>query len=89
MFLSDRAESFKYELYIMDRDGQNVSQITRTSAYNARPTFVPGGDGVLFLSDQAVDRFVRYGLWSVNADGSGARMLTDRRLFDAPLQWKP
>jgi WD40 repeat protein len=42
----------KFELYLMDRDGSNVRQLTNNEARDNFPVFSPKGDAIAFSSDR-------------------------------------
>ncbi len=92
-FLSDRAKSFRYDLYLMKRDGTSVKPlaITEVSRYNSNPVFRPDGSGILFLAGTEWNASNRpiFSLWQVDVDGRNARRIADSGLFTDPLRWKP
>lgn len=65
------------ELFIMDADGSNVRQLTKTpNCYNGGPFFSPDGKRVIFRSDRTEKD--RLQLFVINADGTGERCLTTK-----------
>jgi TolB protein len=72
-------------LYVMDADGKNVRQLTRTKdCYNGGPFFSPDGKRVIFRSDRKEKD--RLQLYVINADGTGEKALTDN---DKWVYWAP
>lgn len=72
-------------LYIMDTDGKNVRQLTKTKdCYNGGPFFSPDGKKVIFRSDRKEKD--RLQLYVINADGTGEKALTDN---DKWVYWAP
>lgn len=85
VFCSNRSGPEDLELYIMDRDGKNVRQLTHApGCYNGGPFFSPDGKRVIFRSDRKKKDHLQ--LYVINADGSGERALTDDLNW---VQWGP
>ncbi len=85
VFCSNRSGPENRELYVMDRDGKNVRQLTHApNCYNGGPFFSPDGKRVIFRSDRKEKD--RLQLYVINADGSGERALTDDLHW---VQWGP
>jgi TolB protein len=76
VFCSNRSGEKNLELYIMDKDGKNVRQLTHApGCYNGGPFFSPDGKRVVFRSDRKKTDHLQ--LYVINVDGSGERALTD------------
>src|SRR5437773_9832853 len=76
VFCSNRSGESNLELYIMDADGKNVRQLTKTpNCYNGGPFFSPDGKRVIFRSDRKKKDQLQ--LYVINSDGTGERALTD------------
>jgi tricorn protease-like protein len=85
VFCSNRGDAENLELYIMDRDGQNVRQLTHApKCYNGGPFFSPDGKRVIFRSDRKKKDHLQ--LYVINVDGTGERALTDDLNW---VQWCP
>jgi Tol biopolymer transport system component len=85
VFCSNRSSPENLELYIMDKDGKNVRQLTHApGCYNGGPFFSPDGKRVIFRSDRKKKDHLQ--LYVINADGSGERALTDDLNW---VQWGP
>ncbi|MGH7174123.1 MAG: TolB family protein, partial [Gemmataceae bacterium] len=85
VFCSNRGGADNLELYIMDKDGKNVRQLTHApGCYNGGPFFSPDGRRVIFRSDRKKKDHLQ--LYVINADGSGERALTDDLNW---VQWGP
>jgi Tol biopolymer transport system component len=85
VFCSNRSGENNLELYIMDRDGSNVRQLTRArGCYNGGPFFSPDGKRVIFRSDRKKKDHLQ--LYVINTDGTGERALTDDLNW---VQWGP
>jgi Tol biopolymer transport system component len=91
-FFSDRADPFRYDLYVMNGDGTNPRPlgITKISHYNDKAVFTPDGKSVLFLAgtESGAGNRPIYSLWQVNTDGSKPRRIADSGLFTDPARWK-
>jgi TolB protein len=75
-------------LYIMDADGKNVRQLTRTKdCYNGGPFFSPDGQRVIFRADRHKKDWLQ--LYVINADGTGERQLTDTQGVNWGPTWHP
>jgi Tol biopolymer transport system component len=85
VFCSNRGDDKNLELYIMDRDGKNVRQLTHApGCYNGGPFFSPDGKKVIFRSDRKKKDYLQ--LYVINTDGTGERVLTDDPNW---VQWGP
>ncbi len=85
VFCSNRGGEENLELYIMDRDGKHVRQLTHApKCYNGGPFFSPDGKKVIFRSDRKKKDHLQ--LFVINVDGSGEKALTDDLNW---VQWGP
>jgi Tol biopolymer transport system component len=57
------------DVYTLRADGSGLRQLTNDAFKDRGPVFLPDGKGLLFYST----RSGRYGVWSLQLDGSGAR----------------
>ncbi|PKL77390.1 MAG: peptidase M28 [Candidatus Melainabacteria bacterium HGW-Melainabacteria-1] len=71
------------DLYIMDRDGGNVRQLTQVPGYDGGPFFSPDGQRVVFRRFNAEGDKAE--IWSIKTDGSDSRQLTRLNV----LSWAP
>ena len=89
-FISDRAEGFAYDLYLMKSDGSDprplgivkLDEKRRPSFIPSSPIFMPDGRSILFQVGGS-------NLWQVDIDGRNLRKIADRSLFTEPLKWHP
>ena len=86
-FVDDLAKEFDFEIWIMNTDGTQSRQITRTGTFNECPRVAPGSKRVFFLAEP--DRNDRYELWSIAMDGTDLTRIAGSELFDDPLAWSP
>jgi Tol biopolymer transport system component len=72
-FISDRDGNF--DIYVMNADGSNPTNLTNNSASNGNPIWSPDGSQIVFLSDPTgnTDDTV----YVMNADGTGVKHLSD------------
>ncbi|QQS40892.1 MAG: PD40 domain-containing protein [Acidobacteriota bacterium] len=73
VFASTR-DTEKYQLYVMDSDGNNVKRLTTDdSIAHYNPKWSPDGKRIVFYSEKGDDKDQ---IWTIAADGSDARLLT-------------
>ncbi len=65
-------------IFSMDRDGQNVMQLT-TDGFSYRPAYHPSGQQILFSSDRDGDQEI----YVMDADGQNVVKLTDNAVDDS------
>ncbi len=70
------------DIYKVDTDSGLVTQLTDTDRYSASPTWSPGGTQIAFVETLTNDFYGQYGLFVMNADGSG------RVQIAADLVWR-
>jgi len=78
------------ELYVMDRDGSHLQQVTNTGVgANWAPFFVPGGKQIIYASNAANPRGNNFDLFLVNVDGTGKEQVTFSETFDGFPMFSP
>jgi TolB protein len=76
VFCSNRDNPDNFELYVMNRDGTGVRQLTHApNCYNGGPFFSPDGKHVVFRSDRKKKDYLQ--LYVIDVDGKNERALTD------------
>jgi TolB protein len=69
-----------YDLYAMDVATRRLVQLTRDAARNERPCWAPDGRHIVFESTRTGTRQI----WTMLADGTGARQLTSQGQNESP-----
>lgn len=67
-----------YDIFIADRDGANLRQLTDTWGYDAEATISRDGEKIVFTSLRDGD----LDIYSMDADGSNVKRLTDELGYD-------
>ena len=75
--------SYFMDLYVMDADGGNVRQLTRSPGYDGGPFFSPDGSKITWRRFNPDGNSAE--IWTMDADGSNQRQLT----ADAMVAWAP
>lgn len=77
-----------YDIYSVDPDGSNESQLTTDPSTDFTPTFSPDGSKIAFASDRDGASGV-YQIYVMNADGTGQTRLTNNLVIDYTPVWSP
>jgi Tol biopolymer transport system component len=77
------------ELFVMDRDGGNVRQVTNLGGANFAPFFTPDGRRIIFSSNHLNPRGRNFDLFLVNVDGTGLEQITFTDVFDGFPMFSP
>ena len=70
------------ELFVMDRNGQSLRQVTRLGGANFAPSWHPDGKRLIFASNIHDPRGRNFDLYLINVDGSGLERVTFNETFD-------
>ncbi len=74
----DSNQSYKYEIWTMSEDGSNRVKITDEKARNFAPRWSADGSKIVYVGERRSEEGAnQLEIFSVNADGSDARQLTD------------
>jgi Tol biopolymer transport system component len=68
-----RTQRRQEDLFVVGTDGSGLHQLTNDPAMDRGPEWSPDGRRILFYSN----RGGRYGIWTINADGSGIGKLAE------------
>ena len=82
-FVSDRDGN--HEIYVMNADGSEQSNLTMNSAADEHPCWSPDGSRIAFTSN----RDDNFDVYTMNADGSGVKNLTRHAADDWGPSWSP
>jgi len=77
------------ELYVMDRDGKNLSQVTKLGGANFAPSWHPDGKRLIFASNVGDPKGRDFDIYLVNVDGSGLERVTFNQTFDGFPMFSP
>ena len=78
------------ELFVMDRDGRNVRQVTNTGVgANWAPFFTPDGTQIIYGSNAKNPRGNNFDIFLVNVDGTGLEQITFFDGFDGFPMFSP
>jgi len=72
----------RLELFVMNADGSEQTQVTKNGKANFGPFFHPDGKRIIFSSNQGSETGRDFDLWLVNVDGTGAEQVTHHEEFD-------
>ncbi len=79
-----RRPTGNYDIYIMEIVTHQLVELTRDAGRNERPSWAPDGRHLVFESTRTGTRQI----WSMLADGTGARQLTRQGQNESP-NWSP
>jgi TolB protein len=77
------------ELFVMDRDGANLTQVTRLGGANFAPSWHPDGKRLIFSSNIHDPKGRNFDIYLVNLDGSGLERVTFNDTFDGFPMFSP
>jgi TolB protein len=77
------------ELYVMNRDGSGVRQVTRNGAANFAPYFTPDGRSIVYASNVRDPRRRNFDIYMVSVDGTGEEQITFNDTFDGFPMFSP
>lgn len=88
-FSSDRQGTF--DIYIMDRDGSNLTQLTSGNAVDVEPCWSPDGRWLAFATDRSVGRARTrdFNIWVMRSDGSSQTQITNQEGYEGGPSWGP
>jgi TolB protein len=76
-------------IYVMDRDGSNLQQVTDLDAASFAPFFTPDGQRIIFSSNHHDPAGREFDLFLVNVDGTGLEQVTFSPEFDGFPMFSP
>jgi Tol biopolymer transport system component len=77
------------ELFVMDRDGRNLSQVTKLTGANFAPSWHPDGKRLIFASNIADPKGRNFDIYHVDLDGGHLERITFNDTFDGFPMFSP
>jgi Tol biopolymer transport system component len=77
------------EIYVMNRDGSNLRQVTHLGGANFAPAWTPDGKRIIFASNTRDPRGRDFDIYLVNLDGTGLEQITFNDSFDGFPMFSP
>lgn len=72
----------KLEIFVMDADGSNLTQVTNNGAANFGPFWHPDGEHIIFSSNLGDPQGRNFDLYLIRKDGTGLQQITHTPAFD-------
>jgi serine/threonine protein kinase len=91
-FVSDRDGSGYDQIFVMDSDGGNVTQLTFDETDKSWPMWSPDGSQILYAADGGLGLYntaLNLDIWVMDADGSNQTNLTQTKGVDEDPIWSP
>jgi TolB protein len=82
-----RFPNYKYEIYVVERDGSNLRRLTNTEAGETHPAWSPDGSKILFDADYDGDGY--FEIYCMDSDGTNVTRLTANPANDQFADWSP
>jgi Tol biopolymer transport system component len=79
----------KLEVFVMDADGSNKTQITDLGVAAFGPFFHPSGEKIIFSSNYGDPQGREFDLWMVDTTGQNMERITFTEGFDGFPMWSP
>jgi Tol biopolymer transport system component len=73
----------------MDRDGNNLRQVTKLGGANFAPSWHPDGKRLIFSSNTHDPKGRNFDLYLINVDGTGLERVTFNDTFDGFPMFSP
>ena len=77
------------EIFVMDRDGRNLRQVTKLKGANFAPSWHPDGKRLIFASNIDDPKGRNFDLYMINVDGTGLERVTFSETFDGFPMFSP
>jgi Tol biopolymer transport system component len=77
------------ELFLMNRDGSNLRQVTKLGGANFAPSWHPDGKRLIFASNKADPKGRDFDIYLINLDGTGLERVTYNNTFDGFPMFSP
>jgi Tol biopolymer transport system component len=76
-------------VFVMNRDGSNLRQVTKHPGANWAPYFAPDGKRIIFASNMKDPKGPNFDLYLINLDGTGLEQVTTDPTFDGFPMFSP
>jgi TolB protein len=77
------------QVFVMDRDGGHLRQVTNFPGANWAPSFTPDGKKIIFASNMKAPTGPNFDLYLINPDGTGLEQVTFSPEFDGFPMFSP
>ena len=77
------------EIFVMNRDGSNVRQVTSLKGASFAPYWYPDGKRIIFSSNHHNPRGRDFELWAIDVDGTNLERITNNPTFDGFPMFSP
>jgi TolB protein len=77
------------ELFVMNRDGSNLRQVTKLGGANFAPSWHPDGRRLIFASNIHDPKGRNFDIYLINVDGTGLERVTFNDTFDGFPMFSP
>jgi len=74
-----------YDIFVANKNGKIIKQLTNTNGYDAEATVSPKGDKIVFTSDRSGD----LELWIMDVDGKNQKQITSGLGYDGGAFFSP
>jgi TolB protein len=94
LFASDRPDTFRLDLWVMNPDGSNVEQLTNTEGIDEdNPAWSPDGRKIVYVGEPAFHGSVSYQLYVSDANGANRHNVThscgECTILNVDPSWQP
>jgi Tol biopolymer transport system component len=77
------------DVFVMDRDGKNLKQITHGGGANWAPYWTPDGQRIIYASNARDPQGRNFDIFLINLDGTGLEQITFNDTFDGFPMFSP
>ena len=77
------------EIFVVNRDGSNLRQVTRLGGANFAPYFFPDGRRIIFSTNHHNPKGRDFELWAIDVDGGNLERITANPTFDGFPMFSP
>jgi len=77
------------EIFVMNRDGSNLRQVTKLGGANFAPAWHPDGKRIIFASNVKDPKGRDFDIFMINLDGTGLEQITFNNTFDGFPMFSP